>query len=354
MRTQLPYERERLRSTRSTSSGLARRAGISAFVGAVVVLALSGCVAPARFSAAPAASVATPAPGAPDLTGSSVLRTVPYKQLAIGDCTDVSAHSKVSETVQILDCASPHASEVFMTINFPDVTTPKPGSLQAVAEDVCGAYTDPLPASITPIWVGPTTAEWATGTRFGLCLAVDSANHALTEPLSQLEGGAAPAAPAAPAPPSTTYLRDLAFGFAVGLLPALALGALFVLAFYMVWSLALTSLFRKVGIPVWKAWVPYVQTWTLLRLGGQNGNWLWLMFVPYGGIVTSVFMYIGMHRIGIAFGKDSGTLVLGIFLPFVWAFTLGRTNEVYRPEALAWHGYPPPLEGYGSITSASA
>jgi hypothetical protein len=150
------------------------------------------------------------------------------------------------------------------------------------------------------------------------------------------------------------YLRDLALGFAAGLLPILAVGALFALAFYVVWSLALTSLFRKVGIPVWKAWVPYVQTWTLLRLGGQNGNWLWLTFVPYAGIVTSVFVYVGMHRIGIAFGKDSGMLVLGIFLPFVWAFMLGGKDEVYRPELLAWHGYPPPLEGYGSVTATSA
>ncbi len=164
-----------------------------------------------------------------------------------------------------------------------------------------------------------------------------------------------PAPAPVPAPLSQGDLPSLsvlAFGFATVLVPVLALSLVFWLAFYVVWSLALMSLFRKVGIPIWKAWVPYVQTWTLLRLGGQNGNWLWMMFVPYGSIVTSVFRIIGMHRIGIAFGKDAGMLVLGIFLPFVWAFMLGSNNEVYQPQLLAWHGYPPPLEGYGSVPTA--
>ncbi|HEY2557833.1 MAG TPA: hypothetical protein VGI08_12055 [Diaminobutyricibacter sp.] len=51
--------------------------------------------------------------------------------------------------------------------------------------------------------------------------------------------------------------------------------------------------------------------------------------------------------IGIAFGKDAGMLVLGVFLPFVWAFMPGA-SEVYQPQRLARHGDPPPLEGYGS------
>ena len=346
MRSPLRHHRTGLRSPPFSVFPVARRA-VVIVCGIEVALALSGWM-PSSLASAQAS--ATPAPGVPDLSGSSVLRTVPYDQLAIGDCTDISAHSAIGDTVQILDCASAHASEVFMSLNFPDTPTPKQTALQAFAEKVCGAYADQLPGSVTWIWVGPTAVEWASGNRFGLCLAVDSANHALAAPLSGLEGGATPAP--APAPLSRNDLSSLstiAFGFAAVLLPSLALGLTLALAGYVVWSLALMSLFRKVGIPLWKAWVPYVQTWTLLRLGGQNGNWLWLVFVPYGSIVTSVFLYIGMHRIGIAFGKDSGMLVLGIFLPFVWAFMLGARDELYQPQLLAWHGYPPPLEGYGSM-----
>lgn len=332
-------------------TGNLARCAISAAVGIGLVLGLSGWVWPGSLATAPALATASPTPAPPDLSGSSLLRTVPFKQVAIGDCTDISPETQTGGTVKILDCAYPHASEVFDTLNFPDVATLQPDALQAFAERGCGGWAAPLPASVTWIWLGPTADEWASGDRFGLCLAVDSSKRALTEPLSQMEGGPAPApaAPSAPSLPFETSLRDLAIGFAAVLIPFIALTVLFALASYVLWSLALTSLFRKVGIPVWKAWVPYVQTWTLLRLGGQDGNWVWLSFIPYARLVTSVFVCIGMHRIGIAFNKDSGMLVLGIFLPFVWAFILGGENELYRPELLAWRGYPPPLEGYGSV-----
>ncbi len=169
----------------------------------------------------------------------------------------------------------------------------------------------------------------------------------MTAPLSRLEGDATPAP--APAPLPTSTLRDLILGFAAVFMPALALGVAFSLASYVVWSLALMSLFRKVGVPVWKAWVPYVQTWTLLRLAGRTATGCGWRSSRTAALSRAVFLVIGMHRIGIAFGKDSGMLVLGIFLPFVWAFILGGSNEPYQPQLLAWRGYPPPLEGYGAI-----
>ena len=124
------------------------------------------------------------------------------------------------------------------------------------------------------------------------------------------------------------------------------------LAYYVVMSLALSSFFRKVGVESWIAWVPFYSIWKWLEVGGQKGIWSLLALIPYGGIVTSVFLYIGMHHTGIAFRKDVGFLVLGIFLPFVWAFILGGRNEVYQPELLAQAGYPPPLAGHGSAPIA--
>jgi hypothetical protein len=61
-----------------------------------------------------------------------------------------------------------------------------------------------------------------------------------------------------------------------------------------------------------------------------------------------------MWHTGKAFGKDSGMLVLGIFLPFVWLFILASKSEVYRPELITAAGYPPPLAGYGSAAYAAA
>ena len=132
------------------------------------------------------------------------------------------------------------------------------------------------------------------------------------------------------------------------LLAFFALTAAFVVLNYLLTAVPLAGLFRKTGVEPWKAWVPVLNTYTWLRLGGQNGNWTWASFVPYGGLVTSVFLYLGMHRTGRAFGKGTGFLVLGIFLPWVWLFILGFGRAEYRPHTLAVEGYGPPLVGHGS------
>ena len=129
---------------------------------------------------------------------------------------------------------------------------------------------------------------------------------------------------------------------------------LFALAIYVVTAIALMGFFRKVGVEPWIGWVPIYNTWKWLEVGGQNG-WLALIaLIPYGSIVTSVFLCIGMYRTGRAFGKDGAFVVLGIFLPFVWAFILGGKDEVYRPETFAAYGWPPPLAGFGSAQGGVA
>lgn len=131
------------------------------------------------------------------------------------------------------------------------------------------------------------------------------------------------------------------------------LGFLFLvaLAVYVATAIAYQRLFEKVGIEGWIAWVPYYNTWKKLELGGQRG-WLSLLSLVGAGIVPAVFLYIGMWRTGIAFGKESGFLVLGIFLPFVWAFLLARPQEQYHPQLITAAGYGPPFAGYGSVPPA--
>ena len=87
-------------------------------------------------------------------------------------------------------------------------------------------------------------------------------------------------------------------------------------------------------------------------MGGQKGWLSLLVLIPYAGIVTSIFLYIGMYRTGFAFRKDGSFVVLGIFLPFVWAFMLGSRDSVYQPELITQAGFPPPLAGYGSAAAA--
>ena len=122
----------------------------------------------------------------------------------------------------------------------------------------------------------------------------------------------------------------------------------FVLAFYVVNAFALMSLFRKVGVRPWIGWVPFYNTWTLLELGGQPGPLALLSLVPYGSYVVIVFRAIANYRTDIAFRKDGSWVVLAIFLPFVWAFLLGRAEERYQPDLIAAAGYPPPRVGFGA------
>jgi len=123
---------------------------------------------------------------------------------------------------------------------------------------------------------------------------------------------------------------------------------IFALASYVILAIGLAGLFRKAGIEPWKAWVPFYSTYIWLQLGGQNGHWIWASLIPYGSIVTSIFLYIGMHRTGKAFGKDTGFLVLGIFLPWVWVLILGLGKDEYHPERITAAGLGGPLVGYGA------
>lgn len=125
---------------------------------------------------------------------------------------------------------------------------------------------------------------------------------------------------------------------------------LIIVGSYLLTALSLSSFFKKVGVESWIAWVPIYQYWKWLEVGGQKGWLSLLMLVPYANYVAAVFLYIGMYRTGRAFGKDGGFLVLGIFLPFVWAFILGgRNSGEYHPEWFAAYGWPPPIAGYGSL-----
>ena len=119
---------------------------------------------------------------------------------------------------------------------------------------------------------------------------------------------------------------------------------------FLLTAVPLAALFSKAGVERWKAWVPIYNTYVWLQLGGQSGHWLWLSFIPYGSIVTSIFLYIGMFRTGKAFGKEGGFLVLGIFLPWIWLFILGFGRDLYRPELIAAAGLRTPLIGHGAAT----
>ncbi|WP_375385803.1 DUF5684 domain-containing protein [uncultured Microbacterium sp.] len=92
-----------------------------------------------------------------------------------------------------------------------------------------------------------------------------------------------------------------------------------------VWiALALSALFRKVGTPSWQAWVPFLNLFVVLELGGIVGWFVLVAVVPVvGTLALWVLVVLAAHRINAGFGYRSGMTVLAALLFPVWATVLG-------------------------------
>jgi hypothetical protein len=106
----------------------------------------------------------------------------------------------------------------------------------------------------------------------------------------------------------------------------------FILACYAIGAFLLGRLFKKAGVPQWVAWVPVYNTWKLLELGGQQGFWAVLAFIPFLNIVAAIFLYLSMYEIGKKLGKEGWFVVLAIFVPIVWLIWLGFDDSKWPKE----------------------
>ena len=99
---------------------------------------------------------------------------------------------------------------------------------------------------------------------------------------------------------------------------------------YVITSYLLSRIFAKAGVEPWKAWVPVYNNWVMLELGGQQGFWAVLAFVPFISIASFVFMIIAMYHIGLKFGKSGSFVLLAIFLPIVWLIWLAFDKSIWQ------------------------
>lgn len=97
---------------------------------------------------------------------------------------------------------------------------------------------------------------------------------------------------------------------------------IFILLAYVIHAFLLGRIFQKAGVEQWKAWVPVYNNWVLLELGGQQGFWAVLMFIPFINIVSAIFVIIAMYEVGLKLGKSGAFVLLAIFLPTVWMIWL--------------------------------
>lgn len=104
---------------------------------------------------------------------------------------------------------------------------------------------------------------------------------------------------------------------------------------YIVSSLCLMHIFKKASVPGWMAWVPFVNTWKTLEIGGQQGFWAILAIIPVVSIVSMIMLYIAMHNIGLKLGKGGAFVLLAIFIPIVWMIWLAVDKSRWNDAAAA-------------------
>jgi len=62
----------------------------------------------------------------------------------------------------------------------------------------------------------------------------------------------------------------------------------------------LYKMFQKAGIPAWKAFVPYLNTWEILNAAQLKKHWFFWQFIPVGGWFITLWLYIEFVKL---FGK---------------------------------------------------
>lgn len=113
---------------------------------------------------------------------------------------------------------------------------------------------------------------------------------------------------------------------------------------YVLVAFLLSRIFKKANLPMWQAWIPVLNTWRLLELGGQTG-YISLLAVlsaivspvssgaSFGFFaVLYIFMLLAMANIGKRLGKSKWFVLLAIFLPIVWMIWLGFDDSKWRAD----------------------
>lgn len=125
--------------------------------------------------------------------------------------------------------------------------------------------------------------------------------------------------------------------------------------FYIVYSIFLSKIFKKASLPAWQAWVPFLNAWRTLELGGKKGYWIALgigssigsmisrnidnalaisiVFSMVGiglGIAYFVINLIALHNINLKMQYGAGMTVCAVFLPIVWVIVLGVSKNQWN------------------------
>lgn len=90
-------------------------------------------------------------------------------------------------------------------------------------------------------------------------------------------------------------------------------------------AIGLAKLFEKAGIPSWKAWVPFLNTWEMLKAARYKQYWFWIQFIPVLGWFISIWILVEFVKL---FGKY-GFLehAAAVLLPFIYFPYIGFSTN---------------------------
>jgi signal peptidase I len=81
-------------------------------------------------------------------------------------------------------------------------------------------------------------------------------------------------------------------------------------------AIGLFKLFPKAGIESWKAWVPFLNTWEIIKVTKIKKHWYFWQFIPVAGWFISIWLIIEFVKL---FGRFSLTdHALTAFVPFIY------------------------------------
>ena len=102
-------------------------------------------------------------------------------------------------------------------------------------------------------------------------------------------------------------------------------------------SFGLAKLFEKAGVPSWKAFVPFYNTWIMESLARRPRHWVFWQFIPVVGWFITPGIFIEFVKL---YGKFSiGSHILASLLaPFYFPYLAYYENVKYiGPEAVKKH-----------------
>lgn len=102
-------------------------------------------------------------------------------------------------------------------------------------------------------------------------------------------------------------------------------------------AVGLYKMFEKAKVPAWKAFVPFLNTWEIIRVTGIRKHWFFWQFIPVVGWFISLWLLVEFVKL---FGKfrflqHAATVLLGFaYLP---AIGFSEKEKYYGPDIVKKH-----------------